>query len=251
MALTLADRQKAEVKAATDLAELVREYGVKLRQQGDNWIGLCLFHEEDTESFYVYPDHYHCYGCGEHGDVFSFVQATQNVSFKDALMCLSKRAGIKLSGAVRPAPATERKVEPHGKKPLKTNKECVLTPPETTATAQPFGCTLDAYAEARRLPVEFLTGLGLADSTYPRGSGNLAVRIPYRDETGQERATQFRVALQRPESGPSYLCPKGTKTLLYGLWRRELDAKSIIIVEGPFDCHSPTVTPSGTTVTTP
>ena len=88
-------RHKEAVKAATDLAELVREYGVKLRQQGDNWIGLCLFHKEDTESFYVYPDHYHCYGGGEHGDVFSFGQATQKVPFKDALMCLSKRAGIK------------------------------------------------------------------------------------------------------------------------------------------------------------
>ena len=61
MALTLADRRaKAEVKAAIDLVELVREQGVKLRQQGDKWLGLCPLHKEDTGSFNVYADHYHC-----------------------------------------------------------------------------------------------------------------------------------------------------------------------------------------------
>jgi hypothetical protein len=55
----------------------------------------------------------------------------------------------------------------------------------------PPSCTLEAYASAKSLPVEFLKSLGLSDVTY---SGSPAVRIPYRDQEGQEKAVRFRRA---------------------------------------------------------
>ena len=63
------------------------------------------------------------------------------------------------------------------------------------------------------------------------------MKIPYFDEARQERAAQFRVAVQKPNKGTTYLWAKNAKTCLYGLWRGN-QAKSIILVEGPSDCHT-------------
>jgi len=64
--------------------------------------------------------------------------------------------------------------------------------------ATPSSCTLEAYATAKRLPVEFLKSLGLSDVTY---SGSPATRISYRAQVGQERAVRFRLALEKGEEG--------------------------------------------------
>jgi hypothetical protein len=60
----------------------------------------------------------------------------------------------------------------------------------------PSSCTLQAYARAKRLPVEFLKGLELSDVTY---SGSPATRIPYRNREGREKAVRFRLALEKGE----------------------------------------------------
>jgi DNA primase len=62
-----------QIKAATDLPKLVREYGVDLQQKnGDELVGLCPFHEEKTPSFGVSIEkqYFHCFGCSAGGDVF-------------------------------------------------------------------------------------------------------------------------------------------------------------------------------------
>lgn len=115
-------------------------------------------------------------------------------------------------------------------------KESLVTPPETDTTVQP-GCTLAAYAEARKLPVEFLRDLSLTDTSYPRGGNNPAVRIPYIDENGKEQAALFRVALQLTKKGPCFRWPKNAKPLLYGVWHRDLETDSIVIAEGVSNCH--------------
>ena len=76
------DHIKEEVKAAADIVEVVSDY-VKLRRTGSNFQGLCPFHNEKSPSFNVSPNLgiYKCFGCGESGDVISFVMKQDGVSF--------------------------------------------------------------------------------------------------------------------------------------------------------------------------
>lgn len=89
---------KETVRERSDLVALVSER-VALKKSGRTYRGLCPFHQEDTASFYVYPDSqtFHCFGCQKHGDVFTWVMETENLDFRGALELLAQRAGIKLS----------------------------------------------------------------------------------------------------------------------------------------------------------
>jgi DNA primase len=89
---------KERVREAADFVELVSAY-TDLRRAGPNrYEGLCPFHEERTPSFGIDPDRklYHCFGCGASGDVFTFVEATQQLDFKGALEYLADRYGVDL-----------------------------------------------------------------------------------------------------------------------------------------------------------
>lgn len=85
------------IKERLDIAELVGEY-VQLKQAGRHFKGLCPFHNEKTPSFVVSPDKgiYHCFGCGEGGDIFAFIQRVESIEFPDALRQLAERAGVTL-----------------------------------------------------------------------------------------------------------------------------------------------------------
>lgn len=87
-----------EVKQKLDLVELVGEY-VRLQPAGGQSLkGLCPFHGEKTPSFYAHRDKqfWHCFGCSEGGDLFTFYQKIENVDFRDALKELARRAGVQL-----------------------------------------------------------------------------------------------------------------------------------------------------------
>lgn len=87
-----------EVKQKTDLIDVVGEY-VRLSPAGGQSLrGLCPFHGEKTPSFYAHRDKqfWHCFGCGEGGDVYTFYQKMENVDFRDALKELARRAGVQL-----------------------------------------------------------------------------------------------------------------------------------------------------------
>ncbi|MBI4581099.1 MAG: DNA primase [Planctomycetes bacterium] len=88
---------KRQIRDATDIVDLVGNY-MTLRRAGASFKGLCPFHEEKTPSFNVHPARqtFKCYGCGAGGDVFSFVQLKENLSFVEALRMLAERAGIPL-----------------------------------------------------------------------------------------------------------------------------------------------------------
>lgn len=85
------------IREANDIVEIISEYMV-LKKLGNNFKGLCPFHSEKTPSFIVSPQKqiYHCFGCGEGGDVFSFLMKIDNISFVDAVEKLSKRANINI-----------------------------------------------------------------------------------------------------------------------------------------------------------
>ena len=89
--------QIEEIKNQLDIVQIVEKY-VPLKQAGKNFSGLCPFHHEKTPSFIVSPDiqRYKCFGCGESGDMFNFVQKIENLDFPETLQKLAKEAGIEL-----------------------------------------------------------------------------------------------------------------------------------------------------------
>lgn len=93
----MADNFAQTVKQQTDIVRIVGEY-VKLRKSGANWSALCPFHKEKSGSFYLYPAtaSYYCFGCHEHGDVFTFLMKMDNVSFPEAVRSVATKMGIPL-----------------------------------------------------------------------------------------------------------------------------------------------------------
>ncbi|MDY5149972.1 MULTISPECIES: DNA primase [Actinotignum] len=86
------------VRAAVRIDDVASQY-VVLRPGGvDSLKGLCPFHDEKTPSFHVRPNlgRWHCFGCGEGGDVFAFVQRAESIDFVEAVELLARRAGIEL-----------------------------------------------------------------------------------------------------------------------------------------------------------
>jgi hypothetical protein len=108
----------------------------------------------------------------------------------------------------------------------------------TTTQDHLHACTLEAYAEAKKLPVEFLARLGLSYTSYV---GKPAVRILYLKEDGSESAVRFRIALEKgPKGDERFRWRKGSKPSLYGLWRLEhaRDEGYIFLVEGESDAQT-------------
>ena len=84
-----------ELKARISLPEVIGR-SVKLVRKGREQAGCCPFHNEKTPSFYVYDDHYHCFGCGAHGSAIDFVMNTENVNFPEAVEKLAAEAGMEV-----------------------------------------------------------------------------------------------------------------------------------------------------------
>ncbi len=89
-----------QVKSAVDIVRVVSEY-VRLRKSGANYIGLCPFHTEKTPSFHIHQarQFFRCFGCDAAGDVFTFVQTIERITFPEALKFLAERYGIPLPKA--------------------------------------------------------------------------------------------------------------------------------------------------------
>ncbi len=82
-----------DIKDRVGLRDLVRYYGLDLNRSG---FACCPFHDERTPSFKVYEDHYHCFGCGEHGNHIDFVQKLYGISNIEAAKKISQDFGLGL-----------------------------------------------------------------------------------------------------------------------------------------------------------
>ena len=109
MAAFIPEDKIAEIREACNIVEVVGET-VLLKKAGRNYSGLCPFHAEKTPSFTVSPDKqmFYCFGCGEGGNVFSFLMKQQGLSFPEAVKMLAERAGITLPTS-RPTKAQKRR----------------------------------------------------------------------------------------------------------------------------------------------
>ncbi|GGC71767.1 DNA primase [Hoyosella rhizosphaerae] len=98
MAGRIPERDIAAIRDRMPIDELVGEY-VSLRRVGSSLKGLCPFHDEKSPSFHVRPSHghFHCFGCGEGGDVYSFLQKIEHVSFAEAVEQLADRVGYHIN----------------------------------------------------------------------------------------------------------------------------------------------------------
>ena len=94
----ISDDDIRRVREASDLVSIAGER-VVLRQRGRDFWGCCPFHSEKSPSFKIDPTTqlWHCFGCGEGGDVFGFVMKLDDLGFVDAVRELARRAGIQLT----------------------------------------------------------------------------------------------------------------------------------------------------------
>jgi DNA primase len=108
--LTSSDNFKETLKQQADIVRIVGDY-VKLKKAGaQNFSGLCPFHAEKTPSFSVHATRqfYHCFGCGESGDVFTFVQKVENITFPEAVRLLAQKLGVPMPKVSFSSPAEAR-----------------------------------------------------------------------------------------------------------------------------------------------
>jgi DNA primase len=104
------DNFKETLKQQADIVRIVGDY-VKLKKAGaQNFSGLCPFHAEKTPSFSVHATRqfFHCFGCGESGDIFTFVQKAENISFPEAVRLIAQKIGVPMPKMNFSSPAEAR-----------------------------------------------------------------------------------------------------------------------------------------------
>jgi len=108
--LTTSDNFKETLKQQADIVRIVGDY-VKLKKAGaQNFSGLCPFHAEKTPSFSVHATRqfFHCFGCGQSGDVFTFVQKVENITFPEAVRLIAQKLGVPMPKISFSSPAEAR-----------------------------------------------------------------------------------------------------------------------------------------------
>lgn len=152
-----------ELRTRTPIAPLIGRR-VKLARSGRNWKGCCPFHGEKTPSFYVYDDHYHCFGCGVHGDVITFVMQMEGKSFPEAVESLASAAGMDVPKA---DPRTREKAQR-----AKTLSDVLEATQKLWARAlyEPEGRAGLEYLRRRGLTEETISSFGLGWASDRRGA---------------------------------------------------------------------------------
>lgn len=188
----------AQVKASTDIVGIAGEY-VRLKKLGATrtYVGLCPFHSEKTPSFRVHSDHqfFKCFGCGQGGDVFKFVQEMERLSFYEALKQLAERAGIPmprrsgLADADTKLRAAVYEMHELAEKTFRSNLN------------SPAGSEARAYLEKRGVLPEAIDRFGLG---YAAGSGQVLARLFEKQGFTSEQVEQSGLVRPRQDGGGYY-----------------------------------------------
>ncbi len=145
------------VKQQADIVRIVGDY-IKLKKAGaQNYSGLCPFHGEKTASFSVHATRqfYHCFGCGVSGDVFSFVQKIENITFPEAVRMVAQKLGIPLPKAAYSTPGEAKEARLRGQlldvheRAVAFFQECLRRPEGARAREYLAGRGLDQEMIAR------------------------------------------------------------------------------------------------------
>jgi DNA primase len=161
------DNFKETLKQQADIVRIVGDY-VKLKKAGaQNFSGLCPFHAEKTASFSVHATRqfYHCFGCGESGDVFAFIQKVENITFPEAVRLLAQKLGVPMPKVTFSSPEEARNAQ----------VRMALLDVHVRATAFFQDCLRRPEGANAR---EYLKGRGLDDETIAR------FRIGYAPDSG-------------------------------------------------------------------
>src|SRR5260370_9634363 len=155
--MSLSTDFEQSLKLQVDVVRIVGEY-VSLRKTGaQNYSGLCPFHKEKTPSFSVHATRqfYHCFGCGVSGDVFSFVEKIENITFPEALRLVAQKVGIPLPKATYSSPGEARDAKLRAQlldaqeRAATFFQDCLRRPEGARAREYLQGRGLDAEAIAR------------------------------------------------------------------------------------------------------
>ncbi|PYX48576.1 MAG: DNA primase [Acidobacteria bacterium] len=145
------------VKQQADIVGIVGSY-IKLKKAGaQNYSGLCPFHGEKTPSFSVHATRqfYHCFGCHESGDVFSFVQKIEKITFPEAVRMVAQKLGIALPKASYATPGEAKEARLRGQlldvheRAVEFFQECLRRPEGARAREYLLGRGLDEEMIAR------------------------------------------------------------------------------------------------------
>ncbi len=145
------------VKQQADIVRIIGDY-VKLKKAGaQNFSGLCPFHKEKTPSFSVHStrQYYYCFGCQEKGDVFSFIQKIENITFPESVRVVAQKLGIPLPKASYSTPGEAKEARLRGQlldiheRAVAFFQECLRRPEGARAREYLAGRGLDQEMIAR------------------------------------------------------------------------------------------------------
>ena len=179
-----------DLRARSPLPELIGRR-VRLARSGRQLKGCCPFHDEKTPSFYVYDDHFHCFGCGAHGDAISFVMQSQGLGFMEAIEQLAAAAGLSV-----PLPSPEAAAAEEARQDLFSVLEAAARA-FTRKLFLPEGKAALAYLTGRGLDLETIRAFGLGWSG--EGRGQLAAELA-REGISSERLAAAGLLKQVSES---------------------------------------------------
>lgn len=202
---------------------------VGIKRAGRIWRGLCPFHQEKTPSFTCDDQRqtYHCFGCGAHGDVFSFWQQTKGATFAEAIEALAAMAGVQVrSLTAADAKRHARRVQVQADLTKESNSYSVHAQDHQS---------LDGFLQARSLTQETARQFQLGFSASGFFSGRIT--IPIKDEAGRVLGFTGRGADPKYKNSPdSDVFRK--RTILFNsdlAAVRALEGATLIIVEGHLD----------------
>ena len=143
-----------EVIERTDIVDIVGRY-VPLKKQGQNFTGLCPFHNEKTPSFSVSPSKqiFHCFGCGVGGNVFKFLMEIEHLTFPEAVQKLAGEVGVKIP--VREQSESERRAKEKYNRLLKWNEYAAFYYQAVLHSAN--GNVYNAYLKKREISEDTIT----------------------------------------------------------------------------------------------